>query len=115
MPGDLPTRDFAVVGHTDFIGNIGVGELLLGLPNKRNLGNGVNPVRVALGIGLHWQTESSCGGDAPLLHGNGSQAGKADHVTHREDVRLGGAEIRVNFNPAAARSSRSTLPWRPTA
>src|SRR5271154_6732336 len=108
MPGDLAACNLAVVGHADFVGNIGVGELLLGLPNEGNLGNGVNPVRVALRIGLHWQTESSCGGDAPLFHGNGSQAGKADHVAHREDVRLGGAEIRVNFNAAATVSLDSS-------
>src|SRR5579863_5359758 len=101
MARDLAACNLAIVSYAHFVGNVGVGELLLGLADERNLRNGVNPVRVAVGIGLHLQTESPCGGDAPLFHGNGSQAGKADHVADSEDVRLSSAKIRVNFNSSA--------------
>ena len=34
MSADLAARNLAVIGHTYFIGNVGLGELLLGLADK---------------------------------------------------------------------------------
>src|SRR5436190_1763668 len=40
---NLPTRDFAIVRHADFVGNVLSGKLFFGLADERDFGDGVNP------------------------------------------------------------------------
>ena len=42
LAADLSARDFAVIGDTDFIGDVFVGELLFGFANEGNLRDGVD-------------------------------------------------------------------------
>ena len=44
VPADLPARNLPVIRHSDLIRNVRLRQLLLRLPDKRNLRNGVNPV-----------------------------------------------------------------------
>src|ERR1700759_3323716 len=93
VAADLAPGDFAVVGDADFVGNVGFGELLFGFADEGNLRNGVDAVGIAFGIAADREAEGAGGGDAALLHGDGSQAGETDDVANGEDVRLLGTEI----------------------
>jgi hypothetical protein len=76
-----------------------------------------------LAVSLHLQAEGPSRGNAPLFHRNRSQTAETDDVADGEDVWLSGPEIGVDLHTAsvvgldtaAARSSFSTSPWRPTA
>ena len=91
VAANLAAGDFAIVGHADLVRHILVGELFLGFADERNLGDGVNAVRIN---GRDWSalaTERVRGGDAALLHGDRSEAREPDDVADGEDVRLLGA------------------------
>jgi len=66
VASDLPAGNFAVVGDTDFVGDVFLGELLLGLADEGDLRNGVYAIGIAGGVGVYVQAESARGGDAAL-------------------------------------------------
>src|SRR5579862_6625109 len=88
---DLAASDLAVVRHADFVRNVLISELFFSLADKRDLGDGINSVRIAGRVGLNDFAERACGGDAALLHGDRRQAGKTDDIADGENMRLCGA------------------------
>ena len=46
VAANLAARDFAIVGHTDFVGDILVSELFFGLADEADFGNGVRWVSI---------------------------------------------------------------------
>ena len=102
VAANLAAGDLAVVGHADFVGHVFVGQLLLGLADEADLGNGVDAVGIKAGIGGGGMVvEGAGGGDAALLHGDRSQGGKADHVAGGVDVRDLGLVVLVDGDAAA--------------
>src|SRR5882757_1824566 len=100
---DLPAGNLAIICDAHFVRHIFVGELLLGLADKRDLRDRINPVRIVAGIGDQvLVAEGARNGDSALLHRYRGQTGEANHVSHGEDVRHLGAEVFV-YRDAAAR------------
>src|SRR5438105_2880634 len=98
---NLAARDLAIISDANFIGHVFIGELFFCFADEGNLRNGVDAVGIAGGIGVHVEIESAAGGDAALLHGNGSEAREADDVADRENVRLRSAIVGVHLDTAA--------------
>src|ERR1700719_2917664 len=101
MTADLAARNLAVIGHAHFVGNVGLGELLLRFPDERNLRNGINAVGIAFGVAAYGKAERACAGDAALFHRHGGQTWKSDHIADGENVFLRGTEIRVYGDSSA--------------
>ena len=101
-PRIWPRATLAVVGHAHFVGHIFVGQLLFGLADEADFGNGVDAVGIEAGVGGGGVVvEGAGGGDASLLHGDRGQGGEADHVADGEDVRDLGLVVLVDGDAAA--------------
>src|SRR5579863_9640464 len=101
VAADLAARDFAIVRHSDFVRNILVGELFLGLADERNLRDRVDPVGIIGRIGMHRRSEGPRRGNAALLHRYGSEAREADHIADSVYIGLRRTEIAIYLNAAA--------------
>ena len=78
VAADLAAGDLAVVSDADLVGDVLVGELLLGLADEADLGDGVDAVGVEAGIREHFVVaEGARGCDAALLHRDGSERREA--------------------------------------
>ena len=123
IAADLAAGDLAIIRHADFIGNVFVGELLLGLADEGDFGNGVDPVRIGAPDSISPAVEGARGGDPALFHRDRREARETDDVADGENVRLLGAVIGVHFDAPAVvgfqagggEIQSSTLPCRPTA
>ena len=102
IAANLAARHLAIVGHAHFVGNVLVGQLLFGLADEADLGNGVDAVGIEAGVGGGGVVvEGARGGDASLLHRDRGQRGKADHVADGEDVLDLGLVVLVDGDAAA--------------
>ena len=93
---DLAARDLLVVRLADLVGDAVAGQLLLGAPDGRDLGDRVDRVRHERGDAMRRDPERVTGGEAALLEGGRGEAGKADDVADRVDVRNGCAVVLVD-------------------
>jgi hypothetical protein len=51
VAANLAAGGLAIVGHADFVGHVFVGELLFGLADEADLGDGVDAVGIEAGVG----------------------------------------------------------------
>src|SRR5437016_12878958 len=82
VPHDLPARDLAIVSDADFVGHVLFGELLLGFSDERDLGNGIDAVRVTRGVRVDGQSDGLGGGYPALLQGDRCLARAPHHISH---------------------------------
>ena len=102
VAANLAAGDLAIVGHADLVGHVLVGQLLLGLADEADLGNGVDAVGIKAGVGGRRAIVEGVGrGDAALLHRDRGQRRKADHVADGVDVRHLGLVVLVDGDAAA--------------
>ena len=102
VAADLPARCLAVVGHAHFIRNILVGQLLLGLANKADLGDRVDAVGVEAGVRrCGFVVEGPMCGNPSLFHRDRGQGREANHVAHSVDVLNLGLIVLVDRDAAA--------------
>ena len=79
-----------------------IADLLLGEADGGDLRHSIDAVGKEGGSGAHRRAEGVARRDAALLHGGRGEAGEADHIAHRIDVRHGGLEgHRIDREPAA--------------
>ena len=51
VAANLAARGFAIIRHAHFVGHVFVGQLLFGLADEADFGNGVDAVGIKAGIG----------------------------------------------------------------
>src|ERR1700761_3504867 len=102
VAANLSSRDLAIVGHADLIGNIFIGQLLFGLADEGDLRDRIDAVRIVSRIGVRAVVvEGASHGDAALLHRYRRERREADDVADGEDVRRLGAVVLVHRDPSA--------------
>src|SRR6185437_8418065 len=102
VASNLSPCNLAVICHAYFIRNILFRQLLLGLADKRNLRNRINPVGIKARVRLHpFVAEGALHRDPPLLHRNRRQAREPDHIPNSENMRNLGPKILIHRNPPA--------------
>src|SRR5258708_1771348 len=88
IPADLSARNLAIVRHADLVGNVLLGQLLLRLPDKADLRNRIDPIRIQPRIRQHVVIPKRPRRSHPaLLHRHRSQRREPDHIAHRKDRR----------------------------
>ena len=70
IAANLAARGLSIVGQAHFVRRVLLGQLFFGLPDERNLGDGVNAVGVGSAVGFDLEPEGARRGDAALLHRN---------------------------------------------
>src|SRR5260370_12026722 len=69
IAANLAASNLAEIGHTYFVRNTFVRQLLLRLSDERNFRDGVNPVGIIRAVGICGHAKRFGSGDASLLHG----------------------------------------------
>src|SRR5262249_53896446 len=95
VPEDLPAGDLAVARDAGLVRHAVLGARPPGPPPHGYLGNGIEPERKVGRQRAGGHAERAAGRGAALPAGGGGEAGVADDVPRREDVRHGGAERGV--------------------
>ena len=86
----------------DLVGDPLLLQLLLGRPDRRDLGNGIDPVGLERrDTGLVGDFKGVARGDAALLHRGRGERGKADDVSGGVDIRHRRLEMLVDGKPPA--------------
>ena len=93
---DLPARDLPVSRHAGLVGDLRLGQLVLGRADHRDLRDGIDADREMGGHGARVDAERVTGGQPPLLRRGRGEARIADDVAGREDVRDARPERRVD-------------------
>src|SRR6267154_3908128 len=92
----LAAGNFPEKSHSDLVRDSFLGELLLGFSDKRDFGNGVNPVGIIRAVGIRRHAKRPSSGDASLLHRNRAEAGEPDDVSYGIYMRLLGLVIFID-------------------
>ena len=98
---DLPAGDLRVARDADFVGDLLLGELLLGRADHRDLGDRVDAVGEARGRRLRLEAEHRADREAALLRARRRKRRETDHIARRRDVRHDGLVVRVDGEPSA--------------
>ncbi|MCO5546658.1 hypothetical protein L7F22_000092 [Adiantum nelumboides] len=91
--GELP-----VAGQTDLVRDRRLGQLGLGLPAERDLGDRVDADRLQLAQLADRLAERVVGGEPALVHARRRQRREADHVADRRDVLDRGPVLLVDLD-----------------
>src|SRR5215467_2002343 len=101
VSANLSARNLSKVCDADLVRHSGIGQLILRLPDKRNLWNRIDPIWIVRRVGVYLHARSVCSRNSSLFHGNRTQAWKPNHVSHRVNVRHGSAVFRIHLDSSA--------------